>query len=87
MKIKKALRECIDVSNLSGKMLVRYHNYLQYKINKKIEEISKGGRSQNANDRFGNFDLIKTFIGNEKNNADNRLIESYKLIQLEEDSN
>jgi len=47
VKIKKALKDTVDLDNLGVKMMLKYSNFLQQKVNSHIEAFSqsKAGRS------------------------------------------
>lgn len=38
VKIKKAVKETVDLDNLGLKMLVKYQNFLQYKVDTELNQ-------------------------------------------------
>lgn len=41
-KVKKALRETVELDSLGVKVLTKYQKFLQHKVNLKIEECKNG---------------------------------------------
>lgn len=64
VKIKKALKDTVDLENLGVKMMLKYSNFLQQKVNFHIEAFSqsKAGRSQKqANIKEDTLDMNIAF--------------------------
>lgn len=38
VKIKKAVKETVDLDNLGLKMLIKYQNFLQYKVDSELNQ-------------------------------------------------
>lgn len=59
VKVKKALRETVELDNLGLKVLQKYQKFLQHKVNVKVEEAKQsanGGAKSNAKPASGDED-------------------------------
>ena len=52
-RVKKALRETVELDSLGTKVLTKYQKFLQHKVNLKIEESKLNGAGGN-NDALDN---------------------------------
>lgn len=49
-RVKKALRETVELDSLGVKVLTKYQKFLQHRVNLRIEESKVNGPNQGNND-------------------------------------